>query len=85
MSKIKADSPTAGRAELSAAITRSLNAVSEAGDIASRHGFEGTQEDCDQLFIELLRVQSSLWNFRHRAFRALPPEADWLQLEFPGG
>lgn len=61
------------------AIGRAMNSVSIASDEASRGGFEGVQQDLDQIFIELLRVQSSLLTFRRRAFRALPPEADWLR------
>lgn len=75
--------PTAGRSDVSRLLGAAANAVSVASDEAFRHGFGGTQEDLDQIFLELVRVQSSLWAFRHRAYRTMRPEADWLRPDLP--
>ena len=75
--------PSAARGDVSAALRAALGALERAEEMADIHGFQGTLADINQIYIELLRVESSLWAWHHRAWRALPVEDDWLRPELP--
>lgn len=68
-----------GRTLTASLVRQAATAISTASSEAVRHGLDGTAADLDMIFLELLRVESSLFLFGSRTRRALAPEAEWLR------